>query len=440
MDSFDTLIVGGGPAGMTLATYLPGRVCLVDHESLGGCHRVRRQQGLFAEHGPRVYSGANVNFRQVLRDVGVGWDATFRKTYFSPEHIDGRRWFQALSARELLVLSWEFTAFALWDPMRGRHTSMLEFCRRHGFSEASTRYLDAVCSFSDGAGADRYSLFEFLNGFDQHTLDSFYHPREANDRGFLAAWEAHIRGRGVQVLTGTHVASIVHREGRATGVRLESGRVLRAARVVLAAPPASCVPLLKASGLSEPGFEAFARATKYEPYWSVALHYSGKVLDHKGFRTTPWGLVYADLPLRGEPHRIVSVAASKWDVPSPRSGKTLRELTRARQYDAIVAEIVTQLGFGAQPVAVSIPYGAYSDTSFVAAAQAGFVDFALSCCSGLFTVGTHTGRSEYHFTSIESAVQNALVFCGQPTRPSVAASDILKAVLMAVAVWLMLRS
>ena len=56
---YDYLIVGAGPCGLALAWYLSKlnkKILIVEKENtIGGCHRVRRVNGLFTEHGPRIY-------------------------------------------------------------------------------------------------------------------------------------------------------------------------------------------------------------------------------------------------------------------------------------------------------------------------------------------------------------------------------------------------
>ncbi len=55
---YDYAIVGAGPAGLTMALYLAKNnkhVILIDRElTIGGCHRVRRVDGMFSDHGPRI--------------------------------------------------------------------------------------------------------------------------------------------------------------------------------------------------------------------------------------------------------------------------------------------------------------------------------------------------------------------------------------------------
>ena len=428
MGIYDTIIVGGGPVGLTLATYLTGKVLLIDHESIGGCHKVRRQENsLFAEHGPRVYCGAFVNFNRVLVDIGTSWDAIFKQIKFSPELIDGKIWAQTLSVLEILAVSYEYVMFVL-GATHSKNVSVSQFCQQYNFSEASTTYLDAVCRFSDGAGADRYSLFEFLNGFDQHMLYSFYEPKNANDRVLFPIWKQHLETRGVTILEQTHVHEILHDRGNAVGVRLGSNKVIHGNRIILAMPPISTVPLLRASYLTEPGFETYAKLTKYEPYWSVAFHYDtdAAVLDHVGMKSTPWGLVYIEMPFTDEPFRIVSVAATKWDVPSPKTGKTLRTMQKERLDGEIIKEIQRQLPVSREPKAVVVPRGVHRDHSFVAAANTSFMHPRLTCCKGLYSVGTHNGQSTYNFTSIESAVQNALSFCDRRKEESLTVSGIIR--------------
>jgi phytoene dehydrogenase-like protein len=62
MTEYDFICVGGGPSGLTLVYCLGklGYKCLLidEHDSVGGCHRVSRVNGLFTEHAPRIYSSS----------------------------------------------------------------------------------------------------------------------------------------------------------------------------------------------------------------------------------------------------------------------------------------------------------------------------------------------------------------------------------------------
>lgn len=433
MGTFDTIVVGGGPCGLTLATYLPGRTLLLERDAeLGGCHKVRRDgDGFFGEHGPRVYSGSYVNTARVLRDIGLSWDDVFVPAAFSPERIDGKRWYRWLSARESLVLTLHF-CMLLADPSHGRRTTMADMCRAHGFSMNSMRYLDSVCRFSDGAGLDRYSLHEFLRGFNDH-WPGFFEPRRSHDALLFPHWRRVLGSRGVDVRTSAAVRAITHRDGQVTGVRVrladKSEATFSARRVVLAVPPRPAAALLRRSGLQEPGLHAFAEATEYDEYFSVTFHFPAScapLVTHAGVRDTPWGLMYMEMSryTGGEATQtaFVSVAASRLHVRSPATGKTVHESGR----DEVVREMLRQLPIDesakTQLVRAVVSSGLRRRASGWEDADEAYVfnpahpsgwPADLTCCRGLHTVGSHNARAWYPFTSFESAVCNALLFAGQ---------------------------
>lgn len=379
---YDLIIVGGGPTGLTLATYAPGKIALIErHPVLGGCHR-RDPSKEFVEHGPRVYSGAYVNVARVLKDIGLDWDAVFQKIDFSPERIDGKRWFEWLSAKEIAWLTIEYIVFLLFDARHGK-IPLKTYCVRKGFSASSIRYLDMVCRFSDGAGADRYTLWEFLSGFDQH-IAPFYAPRQPLDSVF-AHWSAYIQKRGVDVFVNSNVTAVSEHE-----VRIDS-KILKAKKVVLCLPPMHAAPFL-----GDKRFTAFARKTKYKTYWSVSFF---GVRFGTSQKTTPWGIIAVQYPFG-----VVSAAASVFNVKSPVTGKTLAETAD----DSVAKEIARQLGF---PEGTKYAYSTspYHDQAFMATTTG----YMPPNSTRIESVGCHNGKSTYNFTSMESAVQNALVYLGK---------------------------
>ena len=60
-----------------------------------------------------------------------------------------------------------------------------------GFSEEAIRFIDRLCRVSDGAGIEKYTLYQFLEAFDQSIFYKVYQPRKPNDdpEGLIGMWE-----------------------------------------------------------------------------------------------------------------------------------------------------------------------------------------------------------------------------------------------------------
>lgn len=432
--AFDYVIVGAGPAGLALATFLSDSysVAVIERErTIGGCHRVRRDDdGNFSEHGPRVYSGCYLTLNALLERIGTSWDETFVPATFSPHYIDGSSFLGHFGAREFTAFTCEYMKMAILGHANVDE-SVLQFARRWNFSESTKTYLDLVCRFSDGAGSDRYRVYEFLQGFEQHVLYRFFEPRVPNDKHLFPVWRRYLEKKGVALLTGTRVTRT------ATGkVYLDDGRVISASRgTVLAIPPEHAVPVLRRSALLPSGFAEFARHTAYEEYASVTLFFSSKDVLGTDIVSTPWGIVWIDMSRTTHFEEfaagsVVSAAATLLDVKSPRLAKTANECTRQEIADEILHQVSAAHGKHLPVVRTIVSGGLHkkkkdgtwedSDGAFVAAAGRGYwPDFKIS--PGLYTLGCHTGHSSNHFTSMESAIQNAVALA-HVLDPSSAAS------------------
>jgi phytoene dehydrogenase-like protein len=407
----DYLVVGAGPTGLALAQCLAaaGRsVLVVDREAeIGGCHRVLRdRQGLFAEHGPRVYSSGFATFRHVLRLAGLDFGAYFAPYPFSFSRL-GPYSASVLGPVALLRLAGALLASTV-APV-GRDTSMAEWAR--GLRPEARDYVARLCRMIEGAGPERFTLHEFLQAISQNFGRELYQPSLPTDVGLFRDWRAALEATGlVRFRLGCSVA-------RAAPGRVEtlSGRVLRARRVVLAVPPAGLARL----GLAPPGWAA---ATAYDTYLSATFHWRRRLAlpaRWGGYPATDWGVgfvVASDYTRMGDPRSrtVISAAATMLDARSRATGRTAGECGA----DEVLAEMLRQLretlpGLPDPDAALLSPALSRADgrwrdrdSAFLRVPGRGFAPWRLA--DGLYTAGTHTGFSPYGITSIESAVCNGV--------------------------------
>lgn len=444
----DYCIIGAGPAGLALAHWLAeaGRsvIVLEQHDQVGGCHRVIRKDGLFAEHSPRVYSTAYVNTVALLAELGLRWHDLFVPYNFSIATIGGRGAVASLGAREL---AWLALAFFACDPQQ----SVLEFARAHAFSDAAVDYLDRLCLLTDGAGADRYSLRQLLQLVNQQAFYPLYQPRAATDSLLFPAWRRALEREGVVIRTGVRVTG-VRAQGAGAHVAFQDGGV-RARAVVAAIPPTSLRALVPPDALAVPDFDAWAVATDYAQYVPVALHFDAplpeRVRGTYGFPQSDWAIAFVvvsnyfqEPPSAG----VISAVVTRPDVASPASGKSANQSSAEEVVAEVVRELRSAIGMPAPATAFLTP-GVYHDGqrwvnpngAYVAAARTPPLP-ARTALPWLWCLGTHNGHSPYEFTSMESAVANAraLANCLLDQRAPVLAGWTVKQALVAGLVALLL--
>lgn len=429
----DWIVIGGGPCGLACATYLPGNVVVLEKRSqVGGCHRVQWEGGYFSEHGPRVYNGGYVNLRQMLADHGLCWDNVFRRIEYSPDHLDGMRWYQWMSWRSILMVSFATLAYFVGLPLRG---SVSESLDRWGIADpVERRRFDTVCRFSDGVGMDGYRLSQFVAGFDFHVVYPFYVPRRPLDESVWTPIRENLQRRGVVIHTGVQVRRLVIRDGAACGVVTSAGKTIEARGVVMCLPPKPMASILKATGLWN--FESLATATSYIPYYSYSVHIGagvrGPLVRGSGFQDTPWGLIWMDLGFMGRT-RVLSVAITRVDATTL-GGRRARGSTN----DVIVTELLRQVPLTreARDHVIRVVPTRESDHAYVNRVGTPQLPFLHPHVKGLAMVSCANGTSAYPFTSIEAAVQNAMVFCGRRRqRPWTVWSVTVVVVLVVVVAW-----
>jgi uncharacterized protein with NAD-binding domain and iron-sulfur cluster len=205
---YDYIIIGGGPTGLTLALYLAKynkKIAIIEKEDqIGGCHSVKRVNGLFSEHGPRIYLNNYLVFDNILKqELNTSFQELFTKYNFGKTDIFNTI-FKILSYRELFIFGLAF--LNLNDSYK--NISFKEFLDYHNFSEKSKDILDRLGRLTDGGGIEKYTLFSFLQIMNQNILYDIYQPKKPNDVVLFKIWSDELVKRGVDIYLNSEVKEI----------------------------------------------------------------------------------------------------------------------------------------------------------------------------------------------------------------------------------------
>ena len=438
-DNYDLIIIGSGPSGLSLAQCLRNtykKILIIEKlDIIGGCHKVVRDKdtNLFTEHGPRIYSDSYKNFQMLLRDMNQDFFNLFVPYNFSISEIGGQTVFTTLKFTELLKLSWQFFLLIL-DNNHGKDRSLKEFMNYHNFNEKSVDMIDRIARLTDGAGADRYTLNEFLQIFNQQFFHKLYQPNKPNDEGFLKTWREFLENDGITFKLNTEITKLNLENNKIKSVSTDNDEIY-GKNFVLAMPPESFIKILgnsddliKNSFMNFEKLDKFSQATEYNEYICITFHWYEKIILPKiyGFPRSEWGIAfivlsdYMDLSA-DKSKTLISCAITIPNSVSSRINKTANEINYSNK-DELINETLLQLkeAFPQLPNPdKSILYSGnyYNDTekkwgskydeAFISTSNKGFLPFS-GKIDNLYNLGTHNGKQKYKFTSLESAVTNGI--------------------------------
>ena len=454
--NYDYIIVGGGVCGLTLATYLSKnnkKICLIEKESsLGGCNRVTRVNGLFSEHGPRVYSGAYVNFINILKELNLDFHDLFVPYNFNVM-TSIKTEISNFKLSELFIL---FIYFLLLNK-NYKQITMNEFMSKHNFSDKSKDNVDLMCRLVSGAGSDRTTLYKYFKLIDNNIFYKFYLPNKPMDVNLFNYWEEYLNIKKVDIIKGLYVNELINipftysnnsnvltdeRNHNIIGVKLNNETIIKGNKIILAFPPFNISKLISnnkntinAFGPFEK-FNSWALDTNYMIHIPIVFHWDSKTynsinnkksndwaLNNKwGKVQGDWGIIYIVLSNYMDfnddrSNLVISTVITKADYKSSFTNKTPHETNNINE---IIDETFRQIKL----IYPDLPKPTYAilnqnyydnnlklwipkDTSFIET-KSGIYDFKSVQFNNLFMCGTQNGSSNFNITTMETACTNAL--------------------------------
>jgi 15-cis-phytoene desaturase len=334
----DTLIVGGGPAGLAAARYLAdaGRraTVLEKRPILGGkLSSWRDRDGDILETGLHAIFGGYTQLHALLKDAGIAHRVLWQPhalTWamppgFSPRwngapvyeefrFVDAPSPFNGIgavlnaryvfNAREKLLFAKGTLPVLLRDHRYADAQDDLtyaEWHRRRGMSEHMLRTFFAPMALAlNFTAVDRISAEAMLR-----VMAYFASSRDASRAGFLDGppgprfvepLAEHVRARGATVEANAAAGELLFSGDRCTGLRTRDGRVFEAEHVILATPVHDARKLLPETMLRDPRVAGVARLES-SPVINAHLWFDRPVSPFTNLMFSPGTLlaVHADL-------------------------------------------------------------------------------------------------------------------------------------------------
>ncbi len=422
MDIYDYVIIGAGPTGLTLAYLLSKynkKVILIDKEYIGGCHGVERVDGLFSEHGPRIYIDNFYMFKRLLKEMGGDFYKMFREYKFHYLAYT-KVIFYELNFREIFIMIIAFLTFN--DSYK--NIPLIDFVKKNNFSEKGYTFIDNFCRLVDGGGIENFTTHSFLQIFNQNIIYNIYQPTKPNDVGFLKLWEDQLKKNNVTIMDETEVIDFKVENNNIINIKLNNNKVITGKKFIFAMPPkhinnliSKYEPLKYSFGKN---FSQWSDLTNYITYIPVVFHWNKKLKIKRkwGFPQNDWGIIHIILSEYMEfndsrSQTVISAAITKHNK-SQILNKTPNEIPNKEE---IIKEVFRQL----QNI-IEIPQYDHaimsqnyyennkwisSDTAFMTTKH-GYINSKSPIIGNLYNCGVQNGKRDYVFTSIESAVQNAV--------------------------------
>ncbi len=256
MEQADVVIVGGGVAGLSAASYLAragiGVRVFERSAELGGRATSQVHDGYTLNRGIHaLYTGGAAS--EVLRELGIAYNGHSPKVisvlrkgklYIAPVGILTMLQTHALSLADKLELISVFARMPRLKPEELRGMSVQEWLERNTRRPRVRELMAANArTFVYSSALDLVSADVFV----KKTQISLQNPVLYIDGG----WQVLVDGlrtvaeqAGAHIVTGARVEAVELVDGRIGGVRLRNGKVVRASAVIIATSPHDAVKLV----------------------------------------------------------------------------------------------------------------------------------------------------------------------------------------------------
>lgn len=436
---YDYTIVGAGPTGLTIAWFLANngyKVLIIERESvIGGCHRVIRVDGLFTEHSPRIYVGNANNFKYVLDNMGYNYNDIFTKSKFNFSGIS-LGIVSSLQTYELMIFIKEYMKFML-DSEYAKNISLKTFLENNKYTIETTNTVDAVARLTDGAGIDKYTLYEFFEIINQNMFYDIYQPKLPNDVGLFKLWyEALVNTNNVDFYMESELIKINGNNDMISSIQINNNNKIfniDCKNCIITIPPKNLLQVMDGMDMFGPydNYKEWAEYSEYMDFIAVTFHWSQKLKINNEWTipNTDWLIGHTILSNEmnfndNRSKTVISVCTTKSDGISKYIGKLPGECNEKELVDEIFRQLKIKLK---EPNLINPDYSILSplvykkdnkwvtnDSAFIYTIK-GYNGYSSTLYNNLYSVGSHNGNSNYIFTSIESAIDNAIYFVKNET-------------------------
>lgn len=436
---YDYIIIGAGPSGLALSYIIShmGHTCLViDREpSPGGCHRViRTKNGLFTEHGPRIYGDNYKTFYHLLDHAGLDPSSYFTEYKFSITPWNNKSGDDSIMTTAMKIFTFkealtfvEHYTFCALDPKPYKEVSIHTITQ--DFSKASSNYIDKMCRLSEGAGKERYTAYEFFQLLNQGIFYKIRQPNIANDKGWVTDLVKVIKKNGTRFLFNREVSGILRNTASSlpeyevnhigTGSDISDSNINYARNVIFATPVQTLEKFF--DNFSGVNLKIYKSLSTYDVYIPITLHWSKKITltDLWGQGIGKWNIAWIVLSdyMRNESETLITCCITKINVPGEGTHKSANHCNREELIDEVKLQLKPLIGSNI-PDKMLIYSTVYKDrggnrwnsrdTAHMATPYVGNFHFPYKLDGeNIYSVGSHNANSTYAFTSAESAVQNS---------------------------------